>query len=109
MGSTHNKRSDVKLLNDHTTRHAYVIPVGGRFAHLLEEATDEATVNDTWNSIYSGFQDTSAEVLGTTKSRRAKDWLSIEMRQLAKERRELKVCKIHSPQSTTQYNYLCPL
>jgi len=81
--------------------------VGGRFAPLLEEATDEVTVNDTWNSIKKAFQDTAAEVLGSTKPRRAKDWLSVETRKVVKERRELKAGKRFSPQSLTHYNYLC--
>jgi len=59
--------------------------VGGRFAPLFEEATDELKVNDTWNaSIKTAFQDTAAEVLGTSNPRRANDWLSVETRKLAK-------------------------
>jgi len=64
-------------------------------------------VDHTWNTIKSAFQDTGAEVLGTSKPRKTKDWLSIETRQLATERRELKSRKRDSPQSTTHYNYLC--
>jgi len=55
----------------------------------------------------TAFQDTAAEVLGTTKPRRAKDWLLVEKRKLAKERSELKAGKRDSPQSLTHYNYLC--
>jgi len=97
----------VKLLNDHLIRQTYQITVGGRFAPLLEEATDKVTVNDTSNSIKTAFQDTAAEVLGTSKPRKAKDWLSVETRKLAKEWRELKAGKRDSPQSLTHYNYFC--
>jgi len=97
----------VELLNYHIIRQAYEIKVGVRFAPFLQEVKGETTVNDTWNSTKSAFQDIAAEVLVTTKPRGTKDWLSIETRQLATERRGLKACKRDSPRSTNHYNYLC--
>ena len=65
----------------------YEITIGGKFAALLEDDQDEASVDDTWTAIKEVFNSTSTDTLGVVKLQRTKQWLSDRTRQRADERR----------------------
>jgi hypothetical protein len=100
------RRFDVSKLKNPQTNTQYEITVGGRFAALLETDIEEEGVDKTWTAIKEVFNSSSADILGTVRHHKTREWLTDKTRQMSDERRILKPKKRDSAENTRHYNYL---
>ena len=105
--SKQTKRFDVGKLKDPQIHNMYEVTIGGKFAALLENEHEEVGVDETWSAIKDAFNSTSTDTLSVIKFCKTKQWLSDRTRQLADERRSLKVKKGESRENTKHYKFLC--
>src|SRR6218665_470746 len=84
----------------------------GEYSTLLKskwEQTKEKnrdSVEETWEDIRSIYTEVAQQVLGTTKGRKQKPWISQEVLRMSHQRRATKTTKTHSEESRKRYNKL---
>ena len=85
------RKFDVEGLKNERTKHQFQQTIGGKFNVLINFSED---LEEVYSNIKKAYTETAEEVLGYKKKEKNKPWLSQEVLEMCKRRKELKQQKL---------------